>query len=238
MKSIIHRAASRGYADHGWLRSHHSFSFAGYHNPERMNFGALRVFNDDVVKPKMGFGTHPHNNMEIISIPLSGALSHKDSMNNKRAITSDEVQAMSAGTGLTHSEFNDSTSEEVNFFQLWIVPDTQNVNPRYDQKHFHSNERKNEFQVLVDSIASKHIDSLKIHQDAKISRIELEDGKTINYELKSDKHGVYIMNIRGSISTAGEQLEQRDAMGIWETDEIALTATENSDILIVEVPMH
>ncbi len=237
MKTIIHRANTRGYANHGWLKSHHSFSFANYFNPERMNFGALRVFNDDVVEPKMGFGTHPHNNMEIISIPLSGALSHKDSMENKRAITKDEVQAMSAGTGLTHSEFNDSSAEAVNFFQLWIIPDTQNVKPRYEQKYFDVKDRKNKFQVLVDSLQSDYKESLKIHQDAKISRIELNKNGSVEYQFKSENHGVYIMNIEGTISVGGEQLEQRDAIGVSETNSIMIKALEASDILVVEVPM-
>lgn len=237
MKKIIHGAASRGYANHGWLKSHHSFSFAGYHNPDRMNFGALRVFNDDVVQPKMGFGTHPHTNMEIISIPLSGALSHKDSMNNKRAITTEEVQAMSAGTGLTHSEFNDSATEEVNFFQLWIIPQEQNVEPRYEQQRFDPKERKNKFQVLVDSIDSSNDTSLKIHQDAKISRIALDQNKEAEYTLKSANHGVYIMNIDGKIRVGSEDLKKRDAIGIWRTDKIKVQAEEQSDILVVEVLM-
>ena len=149
MKTIVHKAASRGFANHGWLQSYHTFSFAGYHNPERMNFGMLRVLNDDIVKPKTGFGTHPHNNMEIISIPISGALSHKDSMNNQRSIEVGEVQVMSAGTGLTHSEFNDSSTDDVNFLQLWIFPEQQNVTPYYNQKKFEATERKNKFQSVI-----------------------------------------------------------------------------------------
>ena len=149
MKKIIHKAASRGYADHGWLRSYHTFSFASYQNSERMNFGMLRVLNDDVVQPEMGFGTHPHRNMEIISIPISGALSHKDSIGNKRSIEVGEVQVMSAGTGLKHSEFNDSKIDAVNFLQLWIIPEIENITPHYNQKIFEALERKNKFQVLV-----------------------------------------------------------------------------------------
>ena len=147
MEKVIHKAASRGHANHGWLKSYHTFSFAGYHNLERMSFGMLRVLNDDVVQPKMGFGTHPHKNMEIISIPISGALSHKDNMDNKRSIEVGEVQVMSAGTGLTHSEFNDSKTEEVNFLQIWIIPEKENVTPYYNQKQFNAVDRKINFKL-------------------------------------------------------------------------------------------
>lgn len=237
MKKVIHKSNTRGYVNHGWLESQHSFSFAGYFNPDRMNFGALRVFNDDIVQPKMGFGTHPHSNMEIISIPLSGALSHKDSMGNKKAITTGEVQAMTAGTGLTHSEFNDSSTEKVNFFQLWIMPNKQNVVPNYDQKHFNESERKDQLQVLVSSVDTINDGSLKIQQDAKISRITLSQGNDINYQLKSEKHGLYIFNIDGSIMVSDEELEKRDAVGVWETKEATIKANLTSDLLLVEVPM-
>ncbi len=238
MKTILYKADSRGFANHGWLKSHHTFSFASYHNPERMHFGALRVFNDDLVQPKMGFGTHPHDNMEIISIPLSGALSHKDSMDNKRAITPQEVQAMSAGTGLTHSEFNDSSDEAVNFFQLWIIPDTRNVSPRYEQKNFDETQRVNQLQVLVESVNSSDESTLKIHQDAKISRIDLEQGQSLEYRLKSKDHGVFIMNISGSTQVAEQALDERDAIGISEIDSLRIVSTTTTaDILLVEVPM-
>jgi len=168
MKTIKHLANTRGAANHGWLKSHHSFSFANYYNPERMSFGVLRVLNDDIVQPKMGFGTHPHQNMEIISIPLRGALSHKDNMNNKRSIEVGEVQVMSAGTGLTHSEFNDSKTEEVNFLQLWIVPEEQNVTTNYEQKLFDVQGRVNKFQTLVSPQDNLVEGSLGIHQQASI----------------------------------------------------------------------
>ncbi len=237
MKTIIHKANTRGHANHGWLESYHSFSFANYYNPERMSFGALRVFNDDYVEPKMGFGTHPHNNMEIISIPLSGALSHKDSMDNKKAITTGEVQAMSAGSGLTHSEFNDSKTEKANFFQLWIVPNELNVSPQYEQKYFEEADRKDTLQVLVSPVDSKENGSLKIHQDAQISRIILTEGNTFKYTLKSENHGLYTMNIDGNISIDKHILDKRDALGVWETSEVKLTANTTSDVLLVEVPM-
>lgn len=237
MKTVLHKANSRGHANHGWLESYHTFSFANYYNPERMHFGALRVFNDDYVQPKMGFGTHPHNNMEIISIPLSGALSHKDSMGNKKAIATGEVQTMTAGSGLTHSEFNDSSNKKVNFFQLWIIPSEQNVVPRYEQKHFKEAERKDQLQVLVSSVNSHNNDSLKIHQDAQISRITLSEGNTFEYTLKTENHGVYIMNIDGGVLVANELLATRDAIGIWDTKTVKIVANSTSDILLVEVPM-
>ncbi len=237
MKTILYKADSRGYANHGWLKSYHTFSFAGYHNSERMHFGALRVFNDDVVQPKMGFGTHPHDNMEIISIPISGSLSHKDSMDNKRAITAQEVQAMSAGTGLTHSEFNDSSDQAVNFFQLWIIPDSRNVTPRYEQMAFDADLRENKLQVLVESIESTDESTLKIHQDAKISRVSLEAGQSIVYTLKSKGHGVFIMNISGTAQVADQALDERDAIGVSEVESLTVKSISEADILLVEVPM-
>lgn len=237
MKTVFHKASSRGYANHGWLQSYHSFSFAGYYNSDRMNFGALRVFNDDIVTPMDGFGTHPHNNMEIISIPLIGALSHKDSMGNKKAITTGEVQVMSAGSGLTHSEFNDSELEKVNFFQLWIIPNKQNIIPKYEQKYFKETERNNKLQILVSSVESNDENSLKIQQDAQISRTTLNEGNILEYKLKSKSHGVYIMNIDGEIEIDTTKLNKRDAIGIWETTSIKIVAQKTSDILFVEVPM-
>src|SRR5210317_98560 len=168
MKTVIDKSNSRGFANHGWLKSHHTFSFASYQNPERMNFGMLRVLNDDVVQPKMGFGTHPHQNMEIISIPLKGALSHQDSIGNKRAINVGEVQVMSAGTGLTHSEFNDSSSEETNFLQLWIIPEEMGVTPNYEQRLFDATDRKNKLQTVVAPKDKLEGDALPISQQAYI----------------------------------------------------------------------
>ena len=238
MNKIIHKAASRGHANHGWLRSHHTFSFASYQNLERMNFGMLRVLNDDVVEPKMGFGTHPHKNMEIISIPISGALSHKDSMSNKRSIEVGEVQVMSAGTGVQHSEINGSSDEHLSLFQIWIFPDKQNVAPRYDQKSFDVNGRKNKLQTLVSSIQEDHKGSLKINQDAIISRIDLDENTTFEYKLKSKNHGVYIMTIFGKLTIAENLLETRDAIGISETDSFNIKTEEFSQLLFIEVPMN
>lgn len=234
MEKIIHKANTRGFANHGWLKSFHSFSFAGYQNPERMNFGMLRVLNDDVVQPKMGFGTHPHRNMEIISIPISGALSHKDSMNNKRSIEVGEVQVMSAGTGLTHSEFNDSSTDVVNFLQLWIIPEIENVTPYYNQKMFAAEERKNKFQTLVSPRDKQVEGSLPIHQQGYILMIDLDKGFDTTYTLVD---GAYFFLLEGEVSVADETLEKRDAAGFFNVDKVAIKASKNSKLLIIDVPM-
>jgi len=239
MKTIIHKAASRGFANHGWLQANHSFSFANYYNPEKVHFGALRVLNDDVVAPKMGFGTHPHNNMEIITIPLKGVLKHRDNMHDKwQPVLPGEVQVMSAGTGVQHSEINGSTDEHLSLFQIWIMPDKQNVKPRYDQKAFSELDRKNKLQTLVTSIDKDFEGSLKIHQDAIISRIDLDKDKSFNYQLNSENHGVYVMNIHGNISINDHDLETRDAVGISETSAFEIKANEDSALLFIEVPMN
>lgn len=237
MKTILHNANSRGYANHGWLKSYHSFSFANYYNPERMGFGMLRVLNDDVVQPKMGFGTHPHQNMEIISIPLKGALSHKDSMGNKRAIEVNEVQVMSAGTGLTHSEFNDSKTEETNFLQLWIIPEEMNVKPNYEQRKFNVEDRKNKLQTLIAPYNNLEAKALPIHQQAYIYRTDLEESKSVTLKPKSNKNGFYIFNIEGIINVENNTLNQLDALGIYEAEEVTITANKNASVLIIEVPM-
>lgn len=237
MKSIIHRANTRGHANHGWLDSYHSFSFAGYYDPQRMNFGMLRVLNDDVVKPGMGFGTHPHRDMEIISIPLKGALSHKDSMGNKRSIEVGEVQAMSAGTGITHSEFNDSRTDDVNFLQLWIIPEAQGVEPRYFQKEFDEAGRNNQFQTLVSPLKYPVDGSLLINQNASIKMVDLEEGKELNYDYNSGS-GVYYFLIDGGVTIDGETLNKRDAIGIWDASQSTIKATKLSKLLAIDVPMN
>lgn len=237
MKTIYHKANTRGHADHGWLKSHHSFSFASYHNPERMNFGKLRVLNDDIVLPKMGFGTHPHQNMEIISIPLKGALTHKDSMQNKKAITVGEVQVMSAGTGLQHSEFNDSKTEEINFLQLWILPETQNVTPRYEQKHFDLTKRENQFQTVVAPKDNVIDDALWIHQQAYISIGNFETTQIINLKLNEVSNGIYVFVLEGTITIGNETLNAKDALGIWDAENVEIKIKEDAKILTVEVPM-
>lgn len=239
MKKIIFKATDRGQANYGWLNANYSFSFANYYNPEKVNFGALRVLNDDIIQGGMGFGTHPHDNMEIITIPLKGSLKHKDSMGNKWiAIETGEVQVMSAGSGLQHSEMNNSQSEEINLFQIWIFPNKMDVEPRYDQKKFSPSERKNNLQILVSSIDDKLEGSLKIHQDALISRIDLDENSTFNYTLKSENHGVYVMVIEGEISIENEILSKRDAIGISETKNIDIKAKSASELIFIEVPMQ
>lgn len=238
MKTIIHKAQSRGHADHGWLKSHHTFSFASYQDSERMNFGMLRVLNDDVVQPKMGFGTHPHQNMEIISIPLKGALSHKDNMGNKRAIEVGEVQVMSAGTGLTHSEFNDSKTDEVNFLQLWIIPEEMGVEPNYEQRAFSVEGKKNQLQTVVAPKDKLEGDALPISQQAYIYRTQLEHGHSLSLNMKSANNGFYVFVVHGEIEVANMKLETRDACGISETEHVDIKSIRNSEIIIIEVPMN
>ncbi|WP_299227963.1 pirin family protein [uncultured Psychroserpens sp.] len=238
MKTVVHKSNTRGFANHGWLKSHHTFSFASYQNPDRMNFGALRVLNDDVVQPKMGFGTHPHQNMEIISIPLKGALSHKDSMGNKRAIEVNEVQVMSAGTGLTHSEFNDSKTEEVNFLQLWIIPEKQSVKPNYEQRKFSSENKKNQLLTVVAPKDRLEGEALPISQQAYIYRSNIDNGKSIDLKVKSGQNGFYVFVVDGEVEVADTILNKRDAIGISESERIQIKAISNSELIIVEVPMN
>ena len=239
MKTIEFKASDRGYANHGWLEANHSFSFANYYNPGKTNFGALRVLNDDVIQANMGFSTHPHDNMEIITIPLEGALKHKDSMSEKWIpIETGEVQVMSAGTGVRHSERNNSLTEFINLFQIWIMPEEQGVEPAYDQMKFDPKDRLNALQTLVSSYNDEISGTLKIHQDARISRIDLGDDRDFIYKLKSKNHGVYVMLISGEISVADAIFEKRDAIGIFETNDFTIKANQNSEILFIEVPMN
>jgi redox-sensitive bicupin YhaK (pirin superfamily) len=238
MNTILHKAQDRGFANHGWLQANHSFSFANWYNPEKIHFGALRVLNDDIIAPKMGFGTHPHDNMEIITIPLKGVLKHRDNMGDAWIpVIPGEVQVMSAGTGVQHSEINGSTDEHLSLFQIWIIPNKKNVQPRYDQKTFDTSQRKNVLQTLVTSIDENHEGSLKIHQDALISRIDLEKGKTFKYHLKSENHGVYVMNIHGNIAINDTFLETRDALGVTNVSNFEINSKEDSSLLFIEVPM-
>jgi len=238
MKKIIYKSTDRGQANYGWLNANYSFCFANYYHPEKVNFGALRVLNDDVIQGGMGFGTHPHDNMEIITIPLKGALKHKDSMGNKwMAIETGEVQVMSAGSGLQHSEMNNSPSEEINLFQIWIFPDKNDVEPRYDQQKFDPSERKNKLQILVSPIDDAIKDTLKIHQNALISRIDLDENSKFSYTLKSENHGLYVMVVEGEINIDNEILGKRDAIGISETQSIKIKSISTSELLFIEVPM-
>ena len=231
----IHTSDSRGTADHGWLSSRHTFSFSNYYNPERMGFGLLRVINDDVVLPGMGFGRHPHDNMEIISIPIMGSLKHKDSMGNEHVIRAGEVQIMSAGTGITHSEYNNSDSDVVNFLQIWVLPKDQNIAPHYGQKMFPKDQRHNRFQLLV----SPEPDSsgLWINQNAYFSMINLDETKAVNYKTHSEENGVYVFIISGSAQVFSSKLSERDGIAITDERAVSIQAIKDSQILVIEVPM-
>jgi redox-sensitive bicupin YhaK (pirin superfamily) len=235
MKTIIHRASERGHANHGWLDAHHSFSFANWYDPSKIHFGMLRVLNDDIVSGGQGFGMHPHNDMEIITIILEGALQHKDNMGNGSVIKPGDVQVMSAGTGVMHSEFNPSPTEKTNLFQLWIFPKENGIKPRYDQKTFSSEERKNKIQTVASGF--KKNGELYIHQDAALSLANVEKGKSISYAISKEGNGTYVMVIKGEIEINGEKLSQRDAIGISETADFTIAANEDAELLIVDVPM-
>lgn len=238
MKKIIHKADSRGFADYGWLQANHSFSFANWYSPEKLHFGALRVLNDDIIAPKMGFGTHPHDNMEIITIPLKGILKHRDNMNDDwQAVVPGEVQVMSAGTGVQHSEINGSVDEHLSLFQIWIIPEKRNVQPCYSQKMFKAENRKGKLQTLVTSFKNEDKESLKINQDVKLSRIDLSAEKEYTYDIKIEGHGVYVMIISGDINFETEDLKTRDAIGISETNSFQLKSNSDSELLFIEVPM-
>ncbi len=235
MKPMYHENQSRGLADHGWLKSRHTFSFADYYNPESMNFGLLRVLNDDIVTPSMGFGTHPHENMEIISIPLSGALRHQDSMGNKHIISTGEVQIMSAGSGITHSEYNDSSSEDVNFLQIWVLPKEKDITPRYDQKLFDEGNRKNRFQLLVAPENSE--ETVLINQDAWFSLADIEAERQVVYEKNDKKNGVYFFVIEGNVNIDGNAVKKRDGLGIVDGKTYPIVAQSKAQILAIEVPL-
>jgi quercetin 2,3-dioxygenase len=236
MKTVIHKANTRGHADHGWLNARHSFSFANYYDPTRVHFGLLRVLNDDTVAPGMGFGTHPHDNMEIVTIPLSGALEHKDSMGNTEVIKAGEVQIMSAGSGITHSEYNHSKTEEVKLLQIWVFPKTRNIKPRYDQRAYNEEQKKNKFLTIVSP--DKTEDTMWINQDAYFSLGSLDAGVAIEYAIRTKGNGAYVFVIEGSVEAGGETLGRRDAMGVSETDKISFKALEKSEVLIIEIPMN
>jgi len=236
MKTLLHTSASRGHSNHGWLDSHHTFSFANYYDPERIHFGALRVLNDDRVAAGEGFGTHPHDNMEIVSIPLFGDLEHKDSMNNHGTITTGEIQVMSAGTGIFHSEFNKNKDKEVQFLQIWVLPDKKNVTPRYDQISIDELTRPNE----LTQILSPHPNDqgVWIHQQAWFYLGELSEGWKGKYTLNAEKNGVYFFVIEGNVTVAGQALNRRDGLGVSETNEIEITADSDARLLVMEVPMN
>lgn len=238
MSFVFHPSSSRGYANHGWLEANHSFSFARFIDRSKMNFGALRVLNDDRIAPNMGFGTHPHDNMEIITIPLSGILKHKDSVDEIwRTVEAGEVQVMSAGTGVYHSEMNASSTEDLTLFQIWIFPDREGVKPRYDQRHFKP-VSSGELQILVESIDDfKHKSSIKIYQNAQISRIILNENDVFDYKLKSNNHGVYVMQVSGESQIENQILSDRDAIGVWDISNVLISPKTKSELLFIEVPM-
>jgi len=237
MDKVLHPAHSRGAANHGWLKSFHSFSFANYYNPQKMHFGVLRVLNDDEVAPSMGFGTHPHDNMEIISIPLSGELKHKDSMGNEAIIKTGEIQVMSAGTGIQHSEFNASTSDPVKFLQIWLFPNTKNVTPRYDQIQLPDLATHNHLHQVLSPNAEDA--GVWIHQNAWFHMGTFDAGTAQSYTLKDARNGLYLFMIEGSIEIEGETLGARDAIGLSDLNEVSFTSTsENTRVLLMEVPMH
>jgi len=234
--TILHKAASRGHANHGWLDSHHTFSFANYHNPERMHFGVLRVLNDDRVDAGMGFGTHPHDNMEIISIPLEGDLEHKDSMGNTTVIRKGDIQAMSAGTGIFHSEYNKNSDQLTKFLQIWIYPNKKNVTPRYDQISLNLNDRHNKLQQILSPNVND--EGVWIHQDAWFHLGTFEKDFQTTYELKKPGNGIYAFILKGDFSIGTINLNERDGLGIWDTASIDITAaSEGAEILLMEVPM-
>lgn len=235
--TVLHKADTRGVANHGWLNSHHTFSFANYHNPERMHFGVLRVLNDDIVDEGMGFGTHPHDNMEIISIPLEGDLEHKDSMGNVAVIKNGDIQVMSVGTGITHSEYNKNNDKKVKFLQIWVFPNKRNVTPRYDQITLKEEDRKNKLQQILSP--NENDEGVWIHQNAWFHLGKFDKDTTVDYQLKDPKNGVYAFVINGDFSLNDQDLNHRDGMGIWDVKELKLTAkSENAEILLMEVPMN
>ena len=234
---IIHKADTRGDANHGWLHSRHTFSFADYYDPERIHFGMLRVLNDDYVAPGMGFGTHPHDNMEIISIPLEGDLEHKDSMGTVAVIKHGDVQVMSAGSGITHSEYNSNKVMPVKFLQIWVFPNRKNVKPRYDQITLNINDRHNKLQQILSPNADD--EGVWIYQDAWFYLGRFDKDFSTVYTLKKSNNGVYAFILKGNISIEGNKLEERDGIGIWDTDKISIIADSNdAEVLLMEVPMN
>ncbi len=236
MKAIFHPAAERGRQNHGWLKAAHSFSFANFQDPSKMNFGLLRVLNDDIVAPGMGFGAHGHDNMEIVTIPLKGALAHKDSLGSEGIIGPNEVQIMSAGTGIRHSEFNASATEKVNLLQIWVFPKQANITPRYDQKKFDESEFENTFKTLVSPIEESG--AMWINQDAYFSLGNFSNDTQVKYSVKHAGNGTYVFIIEGDAAIAGKNLGRRDAVGIYDTTEFTLDIKANSKVLIIDVPMN
>ncbi|WP_396149140.1 pirin family protein [Flavobacterium sp.] len=234
--AVLHKANERGHADHGWLNAYHSFSFANWYNPDKVQFGVLRVLNDDTVAPGMGFGMHPHDNMEIITIPLEGDLAHKDSMGNAETIKFGDVQVMSAGTGIRHSEFNPNADRRTKLLQIWLFPNKQNVEPRYQQITLNVNDRENKLQQILSP--NPEDAGVWIHQDAWFHLGKFEKGLTENYTVKREGNGVYAFVISGSVTINGQLLETRDALGVWNTENLEITSTSDAEILLMDIPME
>lgn len=243
MNTVLHKANTRGHANHGWLDTNHTFSFAHYYDPARVQFGALRVLNDDFVDGGMGFGTHPHDNMEIISLPLSGDLEHKDSMGNVAVIKQNDVQIMSAGTGIYHSEYNKNKDKKVNFLQIWVFPKVRNIEPRYDQINFKPEDRINKLQQIVSP--SKTDEGVWINQDAWFHLGNLKKGFATDYLIKQKGNGVYAFVIEGDVTISlpdgqagGQKLNKRDGFGVWDVEKLSITAESDAEVLLMEVPMN
>lgn len=236
MKTILHKASTRGQANHGWLKTFHTFSFANYHHPERIHFGMLRVLNDDWIAPGMGFGMHPHDNMEIITIPLSGVVEHKDSMGNHGTISAGEIQVMSAGSGIYHSEFNGSKTEELSLLQIWVFSDKRNVEPRYEQISIRDLEKQNELYQIISP--NPEDDGMWIHQKAWFHLGNLSAGWEGTYTAKGQNSGVYFFVIEGAVQVNGIELDKRDGVGISETQSFEIKASADSKILLMEVPVN
>ena len=234
---VIHKAASRGVADHGWLNSRHTFSFSNYYQPDRMNFGVLRVLNDDIVNEGMGFGTHPHDNMEIISIPLEGDLEHRDSMGNTAVIRKGDIQVMSAGSGITHSEYNKNKDQKVKFLQIWVIPNKQNVSPRYDQITLNEQDRVNKLQQILSPNSDD--DGVWIHQNAWFHMTKLDKDFSLDYQLKDQSNGVYAFILKGNFTIQGESLNERDGIGLWNLETLNIEAnSQDAELLLMELPMN
>ena len=234
--TVLHKANTRGHADHGWLNAYHSFSFASWYNPDRVQFGMLRVLNDDTVAAGMGFGTHPHDNMEIITIPLEGDLAHKDSMGNTEVIKTGDVQVMSAGTGIQHSEFNPNADQHTKLFQIWVFPKYRNVTPRYQQITLDVTEQKNNFAQILSPKADDA--GVWIYQDAWFYLADFDKGFSKTYSINKEGNGIYVFVISGTITVDGQELETRDGLGIWEFNELEFVATSEAKFLLMEIPME
>lgn len=236
MRTILYKANTRGHANHGWLDTHHTFSFANYYDPERIHFGTLRVINDDYIAGGKGFGMHPHDNMEIITIPLQGGVRHGDNMGNGGVVREGDIQVMSAGTGVMHSEYNADKDQTLNLFQIWIFPDKKNVTPRYEQKRMDYLEHRNKWSELITPTPTDH--ALWIHQNAWFNIGSFDQGVKAEYKIKAPENGVFAMIIKGRFNISGTELDSRDGLGIWDTDHIDVEAlTDDARILLMDVPM-